>query len=247
MHRIAAIPGGWNPQNEGVVFIDQTPAPIVIITAADTDIQTLAQVWEALPTDFPELRVTNILALQQQLTIDTYAEDILAKAAVIIVRLLGGVGYWPYGLEVVQEIAGRTGTKLAIVPGDSQPDPSLFSRSTLPLSDVNQIWRYFTEGGVGNLKQLLYFLGDRCLGLGCEYQLPQPVPKVGIYEYRDRQADLPPSPQFWGNMMPPSPQFWGNMMQRRDGLGILGVSFEITAEIYARPIFDVTGCCAGWG
>jgi hypothetical protein len=60
-------------------------------------------------------------------------------------------------------------------------------------------------------------------------------------------GNMPPSPQFWGNMMPPSPQFWGNMMQRRDGLGILGVSFEITAEIYARPIFDVTGCCAGWG
>jgi cobaltochelatase CobN len=218
MHRIAAIPGGWNPQNEGVVFIDQTPAPIVIITAADTDIQTLAQVWEALPTDFPELRVTNILALQQQLTIDTYAEDILAKAAVIIVRLLGGVGYWPYGLEVVQEIAGRTGTKLAIVPGDSQPDPSLFSRSTLPLSDVNQIWRYFTEGGVGNLKQLLYFLGDRCLGLGCEYQLPQPVPKVGIYEYRDRQADLPPSPQFWGNMSSQSPPELGDLGGDRIGI-----------------------------
>jgi cobaltochelatase CobN len=31
MHRIAATPGGWNPQTEGVVFIEQTPAPIVFL------------------------------------------------------------------------------------------------------------------------------------------------------------------------------------------------------------------------
>ena len=42
MHRIAAMPGGWNPQAEGVIFIEQTPAPIIFLTAADTDIQTLA-------------------------------------------------------------------------------------------------------------------------------------------------------------------------------------------------------------
>jgi cobaltochelatase CobN len=198
MHRIAAIPGGWNPQNEGVVFIEQTPAPIVIITAADTDIQTLAQVWAQLPAGFPELRVVNILALQQQLTIDTYADDILEKAKIIVVRLLGSVGYWPYGLEVVQDVVARTGAKLAIVPGDDRPDPSLFSRSNLPLVDVNNIWRYFTEGGVDNLKQLLHFLGKRYLDQDCEYKLPQPVPKVGIFEYDNLPAEPPPRPQYWG-------------------------------------------------
>ncbi len=42
MHRLAATPGGWNPDAEGVIFIEQIPAPIVLLTAADTDIQTLA-------------------------------------------------------------------------------------------------------------------------------------------------------------------------------------------------------------
>jgi cobaltochelatase CobN len=93
MHRLATLPGGWNPSADGVIFVEQQPAPIVVITAADTDIQTLAVAAAQLPADFPSLRVVNLLQLQQQLTIDTYAEDVLANAAVIIVRLIGGQSY----------------------------------------------------------------------------------------------------------------------------------------------------------
>jgi len=74
MHKIAATPGGWNPQSEGVIFIQQTPAPIVFISAADTDIQTLAAAASKMPAAFPKVRAVNLLQLQQQLTIDTYAE-----------------------------------------------------------------------------------------------------------------------------------------------------------------------------
>ncbi|MEY3334464.1 MAG: cobaltochelatase subunit CobN [Cyanobacteriota bacterium] len=49
MHRINATPGGWN-QSQGLSFISQSPAPFVLITAADTDIQTLAAVVPKLPT-----------------------------------------------------------------------------------------------------------------------------------------------------------------------------------------------------
>ena len=111
MHRIAATPGGWNPQAEGVIFIEQTPAPIVFITAADTDIQTLATAIKKLPPDFPSIRVANLLQLQQQLTIDTYAEDILSKAKVIILRWWGGRAYWAYELEDGGEIGEKTETK----------------------------------------------------------------------------------------------------------------------------------------
>jgi cobaltochelatase CobN len=183
MHRIATIPGGLTATTDSLILIEQTPAPIVIITSADTDIQALAQAWAQLPSGFPELRALNILALQQQMTIDLYAEEVLAHAQVIVIRLLGGIGYWSYGLEVVQELVARTGAALILMPGDDQPDLSLLSRSTLPLHDVNQVWRYFIEGGTENLKQSLYFLVSRCLKLDYEHQLPQPVPKVGIYPF----------------------------------------------------------------
>ena len=58
-----------------------------------------------MPAHFPEIRATNILQLQQQLSIDTYAETVLSQSTVIILRLLGGQSYWPYGLEVIKEIA----------------------------------------------------------------------------------------------------------------------------------------------
>ncbi len=183
MHRIAAMPGGWNPNEEGVVFIEQYPAPIVILTAADTDISGLARAVDQLPDGFPALRVASLLALQQPLTIDTYGEDVLESAKVIVIRLLGGVSYWAYGLEVVQEIVERFGTKVIVIPGDDRPDPALSSRSSVPLTDVDQVWRYFTEGGVGNFRNLLGFLADRYLDQPQIVESPQPIPRVGLYPF----------------------------------------------------------------
>ncbi len=183
MHKIAATPGGWNPQAEGVIFIQQTPAPIVFISAADTDIQTLAAATSKLPAEFPKLRAVNLLQLQQQLTIDTYAEEILERAEVIIIRLLGGRSYWSYGLEILRETAEKTQAKLIVMPGDDSPDPDLISHSNVSLSAVNQLWRYFTEGGVQNFVNALEFAADTCLKTAYNPPLPQTVSRVGIYDW----------------------------------------------------------------
>jgi cobaltochelatase CobN len=182
MHRLATIPGGWNPAAEGVIFVEQQPAPIAFITAADTDIQTLAVAATHLSADFPQVRVVNLLQLQQQLTIDTYAEDVLMAAKVIIVRLIGGQSYWSYGLEVVQETARQTGAVLIVLPGDERPDPTLISHSTASLGDVDRVWQYLIEGGVDNYRQLLNFIASRWLDFECEYRSPEAVPRVGIYD-----------------------------------------------------------------
>ncbi len=181
MHRLATLPGGWNPSVEGVIFIEQQPAPIVVITAADTDIQTFAAAANHLPAGFPALRVVNLLQLQQQLTIDTYAETVLAKAEVIILRLIGGRSYWSYGLEVVEELAQQTGAKLIILPGDERPDPNLTSHSTVTFSEANQVWQYLLEGGLENYGNLLKFVAARWLNQPCAFAPPQPVPRIGIY------------------------------------------------------------------
>ena len=180
MHRLAATPGGWNPQTDGVIFVEQTPAPIVILTAADTDLQTLATASDRLPKNFPQLRGANLLQLQQQLAIDTYAEDVLRHARVIVLRILGGRSYWSYGLEVTQEIVRQTGADLIVLPGDDRPDPDLIGHSTVSLGAVNRFWRYFIEGGIENILNALLFLADTCLG--CEYDPPLPVavPRVGV-------------------------------------------------------------------
>jgi cobaltochelatase CobN len=182
MHRLATIPGGWNPAAEGVIFVEQQPAPIAFITAADTDIQTLAVATTQLSVEFPQVRVVNLLQLQQQLTIDTYAEDVLTAARVIIVRLIGGQSYWSYGLEVVQETARQTGAVLIVLPGDERPDPTLMSHSTASLADVDRVWQYLIEGGVDNYRQLLNFIASRWLDFECAYRAAEAVPRVGIYD-----------------------------------------------------------------
>ena len=181
MHRLATSPGGWNPSTEGVIFVDQTPAPLVFLTAADTEIQTLAAVIPQLPPSFPAIRVTNLLQLQQQLSIDTYAETVLTHAQVIIVRLLGGRAYWSYGLEVLKDTAATTTAQLIVLPGDDRPDPDLISHSTVPLAIANQIWRYLIEGGVDNLNHGLAYLCDRLLNTQYNPPPPQPIPHIGIY------------------------------------------------------------------
>lgn len=187
MHRINATPGGWNPQAEGVIFLSQDPAPIIFLTAADTDIQTIAAAVTKLPPHFPALRVANLLHLQQQLTIDTYAEEVLEKAEVIILRLLGGRSYWSYGLEVVEQ----TSKALIVMPGDDRLDPDLVSHSTVSLSTVNQLWRYFTEGGVENTIHALQFVSDTCLQTNFNPPPPQSVPRVGFYPWDSRKSGFP--------------------------------------------------------
>lgn len=178
------MPGGWNPQTDGVIFLTQTPAPLVFLTAADTDIQTLAAAVAKLPDGFPALRVANLLQLQQQLTIDTYTEEVLEKAEVIVLRLLGGRSYWSYGLEVVLETVQRNGAALVVMPGDNTIDPDLITHSTISLVAVNQLWRYFTEGGVENIVNALKFVADTCLLTTYNPPPPQAVGLVGLYAWQ---------------------------------------------------------------
>ena len=190
MHRLAATPGGWNSDIEGVVFIEQSPAPIVLLTAADTDISALSQAIAHLPPDFSAIRSVNLLQLQQQLTIDTYAEDVLQHAQVIILRILGGRAYWSYGLEVVKAIAQQTGAALIVMPGDNQPDLDLMGHSTVSLSVVNELWQYFTEGGVENLCNGLLYISDRALATQYHPAKPTAIPSVGIYQpFSKKEAD----------------------------------------------------------
>ena len=212
MHKIAATPGGWNPQAEGVIFIQQTPAPIVFISAADTDIQTLAAAASKLPAEFPKLRAVNLLQLQQQLTIDTYAEEILEHAEVIIIRLLGGRSYWSYGLETLRATVEKTQAKLIVMPGEDSPDPDLISHSNVSLSAVNQLWRYFTEGGVQNFVNALEFAADTCLKTTYNPPLPQTVSRVGIYDWGGRGEGVKEGGH--GGTAPTSDSFLGSAWER---------------------------------
>ncbi|MDB9526832.1 cobaltochelatase subunit CobN [Oscillatoria sp. CS-180] len=180
MHRLAATTGGWTPDTDGVIFVEQTPASIIFMTAADTDIQCLSQIIFQQPESMPKLRVVNLLQLQQQLAIDTYADTVLVHASVIVLRLLGGRAYWSYGLEVTKAVAEAQGIALIVLPGDDRPDPDLMGHSTVPLRVANTLWRYLTEGGIDNIRHGLMEICDRYLQTQFSPPGPQPLPRVGL-------------------------------------------------------------------
>ena len=43
-----------------------------------------------------------------------------AGAKAILVRLIGGEAYWPYGLATLQDLARRNGIALAVLPADGR-------------------------------------------------------------------------------------------------------------------------------
>ena len=181
MHRTSVTTKKCELQSEDVTFVEQTPATVILITAADTEIQTVAAALPKLPGKFPQVRVAKLLDLQHQISIDTYAEQVLEFAEVIILRLLGGRSYWAYGLEVVSQIVERKGTNLIVMPGDDALDTELIAHSTLPLAFANQVWRYFNEGGTNNIANALMFIADKCLSTSFNPAPPQVVPRVGFY------------------------------------------------------------------
>ena len=183
MHKIAALPGGWNPNTEGVIFIEQSPAPIVFLTYADTDIQTLAAAQSSLGNSFPEIRAANLLNLQQQLSIDVYLETVISKAKIVILRLLGGSAYWSYGFERLLEVVREREIDLFVLPGDNAPDLDLISHSTVSLAAVNQLWQYIIEGGTANYINALHYISDTCWQTNYHPNSPLKVSDLGKYTW----------------------------------------------------------------
>lgn len=179
MHILASRSGRID-QGEAAVDLGQSPADLVILTAADTELAGFADAVRALGNDALGVRLASLLALQHPYSIDLYTEKTIRKSRLVLVRLLGGAGYWSYGLECLAEAARGYGVKLAVVPGDDRWDEALAERSTLDLGAVRTLWRYCVEGGRENLKNALRFTAHLLDGAQ-EPEPPRALPRAGLY------------------------------------------------------------------
>jgi cobaltochelatase CobN len=59
MHLLRTTPGGFVDDAAGVMRIEQTPAPIVVLSSADTTLSLLASVYPRLEAGFPAVRLAN--------------------------------------------------------------------------------------------------------------------------------------------------------------------------------------------
>ena len=128
----------------------QTPADLVVLSFSDSDLGAFAAGWHrggGPQGKLPTLRLCNLVALRHPASVDTYVEQTLSGAKGILIRLIGGENYWPYGIMQVQDFARRNDIALAILPADGREDPALDQHSTLPVSTLRRLSHLCDAGG----------------------------------------------------------------------------------------------------
>ena len=127
--------------------LGHSPADLVVLSFSDSDLGAFAAGWHRSEGKLPSLRLANLSQLKHPLSVDTYIEQTLSGAKGILIRLIGGVPYWAYGLEQVFELAKQKGMALAVLPADGRPDERLDAYSTLPKSTLHRLTHLCDQGG----------------------------------------------------------------------------------------------------
>lgn len=159
---------------EVAVDLAQSPADVVVLSFSDSDLSALAAAWQRDADALPTLRLASLKKLRHPMSVDLYVEKVVAKAKVVIVRCLGGLDYWRYGLERIADAARDNGVLFAALPGDDRPDARLALASTASAAQLDLLDRFFREGGAENLGNALRFVG------GLPHKQPTPVGPLAV-------------------------------------------------------------------
>lgn len=178
MHLLAATPGGINDGSEAV-DLEQQPGDIVFLSAADTELSSLS-VFNQAANSALSLRLANNMQLSHHLSVDIYVEDVISNAKLVIMRLLGGISYWSYGVEQITECCRRNNILLAVLPGDDQPDEELAALNTVSRDQAHRLWQYLVQGGGDNYANFLNY-SQFLLDAETEWQEPKLLMKAGLY------------------------------------------------------------------
>ena len=102
------------------------------------------------------VRLASLRRLRHPLSVDLLIEKTVAKSRFVLVRCLGGLDYWRYGIEQLSETCRTRGIALAVLPGDDRDDERLAAYGTVPPACARAILGYFhAGGGAENMRRLL--------------------------------------------------------------------------------------------
>ncbi len=225
MHLLQAQPGEISDGAEPV-DASQTPADVIFISAADTELAALSAAHAERsnlrrpglgpgprPTmdstrtgEVPDqarddgdgltLRLAQLGWLAHPYSVDLYLEKTALKSRLVIVRILGGEGYWPYGLEQFAARLGRAGILFAALPGDDKPDEALARASTVSREIWGNLWSYCIEGGPENAANLLRYC-DHLLNDAPAPPAARPLLRAGLYWPGEDAPDLAAIRHHW--------------------------------------------------
>ena len=215
MHLLAATPGAISDGTEPV-DLGQTPADVVIISAADTELAALSDARAEMP-DPPVLRLANLMHLTHPMSVDLHLDNCATKSRLVIARILGGAGYWKYGLTQYAARLREAGVPFVALPGDDKPDPELRALSTVSGKDYDTLWSYLVEGGPENTANLLTY-AKAMLDGGDKPTAPAPLLRAGVYWPGAGIADLAAAQASWSEGAPIVPIIFYRALVQGGGL-----------------------------
>ncbi len=224
------------PEDAGeAIDLGQTPGDIVFLSAADTELACLAAARAQTPG--PSLRLANLMQLSHPMSVDLHVERVIGHARLVVVRLLGGRSYWPYGLEQVAGACRARDIPLAVLPGDDNPDPELAGWCSLPSDICYRLWQYCVHGGLENGRQCLIYAAN-LLGADQPWREPAPLLRAGLYWPGLAQPDLAAIRGHWRAERTAALVFYRALVQAGDLEVIDGVIAALQARgLNPLPIF----------
>ncbi len=222
------------------VDLGQPPGDIAVLSFADSDLAGLAAAWEAERAALPSVRLAHLRDLRHPMSVDLWIDRVGAHAKVIVVRLLGGLDWWKYGIERLSSLARARGIALAVLPGEDRDDARLAAASTLPPPELDTLLRFFREGGRENLRSLLRRLA-RYAGRDLEACEPKPLPRLAGYLPGEGAVDLE---RLAANLQPGKPVvpiiFYRAMLLAADTAPIDALCTALTARGLAPAALVIT-------
>ena len=151
---------------------------LLLLSTADTDLLALRR---AEPEGFGTLEALNPARVEAD-GVQRLATAVREGAYWAVgFRLLGGRRAFPDGFDALRRACAEAGVPFLAWPGERGQDLELEAASTAPGHLLADAGRYWDEGGVENVANLLQALSDALRGNGFGAALPAEVPRNGVY------------------------------------------------------------------
>ncbi|MBL8570561.1 MAG: cobaltochelatase subunit CobN [Phreatobacter sp.] len=161
---------------DAAVDLALPPGDVVVLSFSDSELSALAAVARGCGL---EVRLASLRRLRHPLSVDLLIEKTVARSRFVVVRCLGGLDYWRYGIEQLSAACRAAGIPLAVLPGDDRDDIRLAGYGTVAPDLADALLAYFRAGGgLGNMDGFLARIGQ---ALGAPRCVPPPVPMPTLF------------------------------------------------------------------
>ncbi|MEM8825123.1 MAG: cobaltochelatase subunit CobN, partial [Pseudomonadota bacterium] len=167
--------------------------------------------------DPPTLRLASLLHLRHPMSVDLHLDACATKSRLVVARILGGRGYWTYGLEQYAARLHEAGVPFAALPGDDKPDAELRDLSTVAPADYDALWSALVEGGPANAATFLVH-ANAMLDDTPRPAPPRPLLRAGLYWPGTDAPDLATVKSNWTDGAPIVPILFYRALLQGAGL-----------------------------